>query len=144
MIPETKNGYLDEDGCPDEAPSRVSVQKEKIVITEKVFFEYNKADIKPISFELLEEVARVVNDTPRLRKIQVEGHTDSDGSESYNLRLSQSRAQSVVDFLVQHGVDANRLVAKGFGESLPVDTNSTTEGKAHNRRVEFTILEQDQ
>ncbi len=143
LDPETPNGYLDEDGCPDQAPSRVQVQKEKIVITEKVFFEYNRADIKPISFELLQEVAKVINETPRIKLIQVEGHTDSDGSDSYNLKLSQSRAQAVVDFLVQNGVDASRLVAKGFGESLPIDTNASTEGKAKNRRVEFTILEQD-
>jgi outer membrane protein OmpA-like peptidoglycan-associated protein len=144
MEPETKNNYLDEDGCPDTGPSRVIVQKEKIVITEKVFFEYNKAIIQPISFELLTEVAGVINDHPRITRIQVEGHTDSDGSDTYNQKLSQARAQAVVDYLIGAGVDSARLVAKGFGESLPIDTNNTADGKAKNRRVEFTILEQDQ
>ena len=141
--PETINNYLDDDGCPDEAPARVSVGKEKITITEKIFFQYNKAVIQKISHELLNEVARVVNDTPRVQLIQVEGHTDSDGSDTYNLKLSTARAQSVVDYLVKNGVDGSRLVAKGFGESLPIDTNDTAKGKAKNRRVEFTILEQE-
>jgi outer membrane protein OmpA-like peptidoglycan-associated protein len=141
--PETKNGYQEEDGCPDTAPQRVIVQKEKIVITEKVFFETGKAIIRDISFELLNEVAKVINENPRITRIQVEGHTDSDGSDTYNLKLSQSRAESVVAFLVAAGVDPARLVAKGFGESLPIDTNGHTEGKAKNRRVEFTILEQE-
>lgn len=140
--PETVNGYLDEDGCPDTAPSRVVVEKSKIVITEKIFFDYNKAIIKPMSFELLDEVAAVINDHPHINLIQVEGHTDADGSESYNLRLSQSRAEAVVEYLVNAGVEGVRLTAKGFGESTPIDTNETTEGKARNRRVEFTILEQ--
>lgn len=141
--PETRNGYLDEDGCPDSAPNRVVVGKEKITISEKIFFQYNKAIIQKISFELLDEVARVINDTPRIHLIQVEGHTDADGSDTYNLKLSQARAESVVEYLIRAGVDSSRLVAKGFGESLPIDTNDTTKGKARNRRVEFTILEQE-
>jgi outer membrane protein OmpA-like peptidoglycan-associated protein len=142
--PETHNNYLDEDGCPDTAPERVVVQKEKIVINEKIFFEYDKATIQKISFELLDEVARVINDHPRITLIQVEGHTDSDGTDTYNLKLSQSRAESVVEYLVRAGVDSSRLVAKGFGESLPIDTNDNLKGKAKNRRVEFTILQQDE
>jgi len=141
--PETVNGYLDEDGCPDTAPSRVVVEKSKIVITEKIFFDYNKAIIKPMSFELLDEVAQVINDHPHITRIQVEGHTDSDGSETYNEKLSQRRAEAVVEYLINASVESGRLSAKGFGESTPIDTNETTEGKARNRRVEFTILEQD-
>ncbi|HHO50453.1 MAG TPA: OmpA family protein [Deltaproteobacteria bacterium] len=141
--PETVNSYLDEDGCPDTAPSRVIVQQEKIVITEKVFFQYGKAVIQKVSFGLLDEVAQVINDNPRLTLIQIEGHTDSDGSEAFNLKLSQSRAAAVMRYLIAAGVDARRLEAKGFGESLPIDTNNTREGKARNRRVEFTILEQE-
>lgn len=142
--PETKNNYLDEDGCPDTAPERVVVGKEKITITEKIFFEYNKAIIQKMSFELLDEVARAINDHPRITLIQVEGHTDSDGTDTYNLKLSQSRAESVVEYLVRAGVDSARLTAKGFGESLPIDTNDTLKGKAKNRRVEFTILQQEE
>jgi len=142
--PETPNGYLDEDGCPDDAPSRVSVTKTKIVITDKVFFEIAKAKIQPLSFGLLEEVALVINDHAHIQRIRVEGHTDSDGSESYNKKLSQSRANAVRQFLVDAGVDPMRLDSVGYGEAEPIDTNRTPDGKANNRRVEFTILEQEE
>jgi len=141
--PETVNEYLDQDGCPDTAPSRVEIVKEKIVIKERVFFEYGKAVIRDVSYSLLEEVASVINDNPRIELVQVEGHTDSDGSEGFNLRLSKARAEAVVRFLVRAGVDPIRLRAKGFGESLPIDTNSTASGRQNNRRVEFTIVDQD-
>jgi outer membrane protein OmpA-like peptidoglycan-associated protein len=85
----------------------------------------------------------VINDHAHIQKIRVEGHTDSDGSESYNKKLSQSRADSVRQFLVDAGVDPSRLESVGYGESEPIDTNRTPEGKANNRRVEFTILQQD-
>jgi outer membrane protein OmpA-like peptidoglycan-associated protein len=140
--PETYNGFVDDDGCPD-AASRVIVEKEKIVITEKIFFETGKAIIKEISFELLNEIAKVMNEHPEVKLIQVEGHTDSDGTNAYNIKLSQSRAESVVKFLAGAGVSQSRLVAKGYGEEKPIDTNATPEGKAQNRRVEFTILERD-
>ena len=140
--PETPNGYQDEDGCPDQAPSRVIVEKTKIRITEKIYFEYNKAVIQPVSFELLEEVAMVINDNQQITRIRIEGHTDSDGSDAYNQRLSQQRAEAVLEFLSNAGVDAARLEAVGYGEEQPIDTNKTSEGKANNRRVEFTILEQ--
>lgn len=141
--PETPNGYLDEDGCPDEAPSRVVVTRTKIEIKEKIFFEYNKAVIQPLSFELLNEVALVINDHPHIQRIRIEGHTDSDGSDSYNQKLSQKRAEAVREFLANAGVDGARLEAVGYGEDTPIDTNKTTEGKAKNRRVEFTILQQE-
>ncbi|MEZ4317337.1 MAG: OmpA family protein [Myxococcota bacterium] len=141
--PETRNGYKDEDGCPDEAPSRVVVKKSKIEILERVFFEVNKAVIQPVSYPLLDEVATVIIDHPNLTLIRVEGHTDSDGSESYNERLSQSRASAVVDYLIGKGVEASRLDPVGFGESRPIDTNKTQDGKQNNRRVEFVIVEQE-
>ncbi len=141
---ETRNGYRDEDGCPDEAPKRVIVKKSRIEITERVFFEVNKAIIQPKSFTLLDEVATVIIDHPAITRIRVEGHTDADGSETYNDRLSQQRATAVVEYLVAKGVDAARLEAVGFGETRPIDTNKTPDGKQRNRRVEFVIVEQQQ
>ena len=141
--PETINEYQDEDGCPDEAPKRVVIQKTKIEILDKIFFEVNKAIIKPESFDLLDEVARVLVENPQLLKIRIEGHTDADGSEAYNLKLSQNRANSVREYIVGKGVAGDRLEAVGFGESRPIDTNRTAEGKANNRRVEFVIVEQE-
>jgi outer membrane protein OmpA-like peptidoglycan-associated protein len=144
LIKEVYNGFEDEDGCPDEAPSRVIVEKKRIRITDRIYFEYNKADIKPLSFELLDEIAAVVNDHTELKAIRIEGHTDSDGDDAYNLRLSQSRAQAVLDYLVKGGVDRGRLDAAGFGETKPVDSNDTDEGKQNNRRVEFMIVDREE
>lgn len=140
---EIFNGYLDEDGCPDRAPSRVEIVKERIVIAEQVFFEVNKADIKPRSASLLDEIARILVDHPELTAIRVEGHTDSDGESLYNLTLSQARAESVVAALVERGVDEDRLEPVGFGESRPIASNADSAGKARNRRVEFYIVERE-
>lgn len=138
---ESFNGYLDEDGCPDDAPSRVRVEKTHIVIDDKIFFEVNKTVIQVISYELLQEIAAVIVDHPEITRIRVEGHTDADGSDAYNLNLSQGRAEAVVDFLIRAGVEAERLEPVGYGESRPIDTNDHEEGKGRNRRVELLIVE---
>jgi OOP family OmpA-OmpF porin len=129
---------------PAPAPKRVEITADKIVITEKVQFDYNKATIKTDSNSLLDEIASVIKSNPQLRKISIEGHTDSDGSDAYNLKLSRDRAGSVMRYLVEHGVDAGRLVSAGFGEQKPIAGNDTAEGKEKNRRVEFLITEQDE
>jgi len=74
-------------------------------------------------------------------KIEISGHTDSKGSDEYNEKLSKARAGSVRDYMVNKGVMPDRIVAKGYGESVPVDTNDTDEGRQQNRRVEFKVLE---
>ena len=136
---ETPNSYLDEDGCPDTPPTRVSVSRQQIKITETVQFEVGKATLLAASYPLLDDVAKVMRDAPEMR-VRVEGHTDSDGSESGNLDLSQKRAESVRDYFVRQGIAADRLTAVGFGETRPIDTNRTASGKAANRRVEFHIV----
>jgi outer membrane protein OmpA-like peptidoglycan-associated protein len=73
-------------------------------------------------------------------EIEIAGHTDSRGSEDYNRRLSQGRTQAVVDYLISQGIAPHRLRAVGYGESRPIDTNDTEEGRAKNRRVEFTVV----
>ena len=138
--PENFNEYLDEDGCPDVKPQNVKITKDRIEISQTIYFEVNKTVIKPVSYGILNEVAQVLKDYPKVH-IRVEGHTDSDGSDEYNLTLSQGRAASVMGYLVGQGVDASRMVSEGFGESRPIDTNRTKEGKANNRRVEFHITE---
>ncbi|MBN2799164.1 MAG: OmpA family protein [Deltaproteobacteria bacterium] len=140
---ETFNGYEDEDGCPDEAPSRVRIEKERIVIEDKIFFEVNKTVIQVVSYDLLNEIAAIIVEHPEIRRIRVEGHTDSDGNDAYNLSLSEGRAGAVVSFLISAGVEADRLEPAGFGETRPIDTNDTEEGKSRNRRVEFMIVERD-
>ena len=73
-------------------------------------------------------------------EIEISGHTDSKGSDTYNETLSQGRSQSVVDYLASQGIDGARLTARGYGEAKPIDSNDTEEGRANNRRVEFTVL----
>jgi OOP family OmpA-OmpF porin len=124
-------------------PARVQVEAERIRVDEKIHFELNSAEINSSSDGLLREIAQVMNANMHVKKVQVEGHTDNQGSAPYNQRLSQQRAESVVARLVQNGVDQSRLVARGFGLSRPIASNDTEEGKAQNRRVEFNILEQD-
>ncbi|MCA9537938.1 MAG: OmpA family protein [Myxococcales bacterium] len=143
--PETRNGFEDQDGCPDErpTPTLVRVTKQKIEILEKVFFHTNKTSIKPESFNVLQQVAEVLVQNPQIKRVRIEGHTDSVGKDAYNLKLSQGRAESVRKFLTDRGVDVSRLDAVGFGETMPIADNSTSDGRAENRRVEFTIMEQE-
>ena len=148
LQPETKNDFEDEDGCPDTPPPPadplVVVKLDRIEILEKVFFELNSDQILPKSYGILGRLARVLDSRPDIRLVRVEGHTDSDGDYAYNEDLSRRRAQSVMRFLVEAGgIAAERLIAEGFGESKPIDTNDTVEGKQNNRRVEFHIVEQD-
>ena len=102
-------------------------------------FNFGKTSLHPDSFDELNSVAEMLTDNPTLQ-LEIGGHTDNEGPEDYNLILSQGRAQSVVDYLVSQGVNASKLVAKGYGESKPIQLGETKEAKAINRRVEFTIL----
>jgi outer membrane protein OmpA-like peptidoglycan-associated protein len=139
--PETRNGVEDTDGCPDEAVSRVRITKERIEILDKVYFETAKAVIKPVSYAILNEVALVLVRNPNIRRVRVEGHTDSQGKDAYNLELSQRRVDSVRAYLMNQGVAPERLDAKGYGETQPIADNGTADGRAENRRVEFRIME---
>jgi outer membrane protein OmpA-like peptidoglycan-associated protein len=138
--PETRNLYKDSDGCPDTVPVRVTA--DKIDIAEKVFFELDKAIIKEDSFELLNAVARVLVENPQLLRVEVAGHTDSQGDEDYNQELSERRAAAVADYLIGRGVDAERLSSAGYGQSEPLVEGDTEEVFATNRRVEFNIEQQ--
>jgi outer membrane protein OmpA-like peptidoglycan-associated protein len=141
--PETINGNKDEDGCPDKGKTKVKVTEEKIEILERVYFDTNKATIKQRSFNVLDQVATVLKRNPQITKVRVEGHTDSRGSAEYNLELSKRRAQAVKEYLVDAGIGADRLVSEGYGETQPIETNTTAQGRERNRRVEFRILEVD-
>ena len=137
--PETKNQYMDADGCPDKRPNGVRVTDTAIVIEDKIYFETGKAVILSKSFDILNSVAQVLKDYDQI-EVEVQGHTDSDGSGAYNRKLSDSRANSVRKYLIDAGVQDERLQAKGYGEDVPIDTNETAEGKERNRRVEFKIV----
>jgi outer membrane protein OmpA-like peptidoglycan-associated protein len=140
--PETINGYKDEDGCPDEGPpSKVKLERGQIIILEKVFFATDKAKILPRSFNLLNQVALTVKAHPELRKVEVQGHTDAQGSMDHNILLSKERAESVRLYLIKQLIDPARLVAGGYGPTQPIADNKTKAGREANRRVEFHILE---
>jgi OOP family OmpA-OmpF porin len=130
-----------------EAPqedARVEVTDDKIVIREKIQFDLNKATIRPESDDLLAEIAKVMNENPRLKKIRVEGHASSEGGYAHNVDLSKRRAKAVLDHLVKKGkVDKKRLASEGYGPDQPIASNDSETGREANRRVEFTILEQD-
>lgn len=105
-----------------------------------IFFETAKSELKEKSFVELNRVVTLMNENPNL-KIEISGHTDNVGDAGYNKTLSQDRANAVVEYLVSNGVDASRFESKGYGMDKPVADNTTEEGRALNRRVEFTILE---
>jgi OOP family OmpA-OmpF porin len=165
--PEDKDGFEDADGCPDpdndkdgfldkddKCPNEpgvapdgcpkkytlVVVTETKIELKQTVFFDFNKASIKSVSFALLNEVAQAMADNPKIR-VEVGGHTDSVGNDAFNLKLSQSRAESVRTYLIKRGIDSNRMVPKGYGENVPIADNRTEAGRSQNRRVEFVITE---
>ena len=140
---ETYNGIKDQDGCPEELKSKslVEVTKDKIEIKEKIFFQATSAKILPKSFELLDQVVSVLKSYKHIKKLRIEGHTDSQGNKKENQKLSQRRAQSVRNYLIDKNVDKDRLTAQGLGPDQPIASNKTLEGREQNRRVEFVITE---
>jgi outer membrane protein OmpA-like peptidoglycan-associated protein len=127
-----------------EKPKRVVVEDNRIVINEKIQFDFNKATIKAESDSLMQEIIKVIKDHPHIKKLAIEGHTSSEGSDKYNLKLSDKRAKAVLEYLVKKGeLPKEMFTAKGFGETKPIGDEATEEGKEKNRRVEFNITEQD-
>ncbi|MBN2638752.1 MAG: OmpA family protein [Bacteroidales bacterium] len=112
------------------------VLSEGKIIVNGIRFDVNKATIKPESMGAINKIYELMKENPDL-KFSVEGHTDSDGDDALNQKLSVARAEAVMNQLVAMGIASDRLKYQGFGESIPLDTNGTNEGKANNRRVEF-------
>jgi outer membrane protein OmpA-like peptidoglycan-associated protein len=166
--PEDMDGFQDEDGCPDpdndgdtvldvddQCPNTpgsrggdrpgcprglVIVTAKELRITQQIQFDFNKATIKPVSFPILSEVRDVLRDNPKIT-LEIQGHTDNVGNGPYNMKLSQSRADSVMAYLVSNGIEARRLVAKGYGMTQPLVKNDTEAHRALNRRVQFIRTE---
>lgn len=138
--PEVK-GPANNAGCPLDEPQRVLIKKGRLEVLEVIYFEFNKAVIKGESFELLLQVARVINAHPELAHLRIEGHTDRVGTAEYNQQLSLERANAVKSFLIELGaVSGARLSTRGYGFDRPLAPNDTEEGRAQNRRVEFLII----
>ena len=110
-----------------------------IIKLDNIFFEFDKAELLPESRQELDKLGDILFDYPHM-VIQISGHTDNIGSSDYNAKLSESRAKAVVDYLIEKGTNKNRLSYQGYGDTRPLATNATPEGRAKNRRVEFLIL----
>lgn len=115
------------------------IEVNEVVRLNNIFFEFGKSILKLESFSELNRVVKLMNENPSI-EIEISGHTDNVGADADNLKLSQDRAQSVVDYLSQNGVKSSRITAKGYGETMPVTSNDNDEGRQLNRRVEFKIL----
>jgi outer membrane protein OmpA-like peptidoglycan-associated protein len=122
----------------DVAIANTNENETKTVILKNVFFESGVADLKSISKSELDKLVILLNENPTM-KIQINGHTDNVGNPETNQNLSLNRATSVMNYVIKNGIEATRLTAKGFGESQPIDTNETTEGRKNNRRTEFLV-----
>ena len=122
-----------------EKPKEAVVIDDKIILPDAIYFEFGSSKIKEDSFPILDQVASLLKENAGFDLLRVEGHTDSVGSEAFNQDLSQKRAQSVRVHLSKKGVPAKKLISKGFGKSKPIATNTTEEGRAENRRVEFNL-----
>jgi OmpA-OmpF porin, OOP family len=169
--PEDLDGFQDDDGCPDpdndgdgiadvddycpntpgvrggdrpgcpKKNSLIVVTEKEIRITQQIQFEFNKAVIRPgISYKILDEVVGVLNDNPKI-SLEVQGHTDNVGSDAYNLKLSQARADAVRSYLVSKAIASSRLVSKGYGFHQPLVPNTTAANRELNRRVQFIRTE---
>ncbi len=129
------------DGCPPDASEPiVEIETTRLSLKDMIHFDTGKDTIQPESRRILDEIAAILKSHAELKRVRVEGHTDSVGSRPYNLDLSQRRADAVVRALTARGVAAGRLQAVGFGFDRPVASNATALGRAKNRRVEFTIV----
>ena len=113
---------------------------ESVLASSQVEFKYNSSQLTKKSEELLNTVFEIINEHPSF-SYDIQGHTDAHGNEDYNVKLSTSRAEKVKAYLVEKGIDANNLTAKGFGSSMPIADNSTNEGRLQNRRVVIKIVE---
>jgi outer membrane protein OmpA-like peptidoglycan-associated protein len=115
----------------------------KVEFNEKILFEFSKSDLGDSAKKNLNSLITVLNNYPNTN-IEIQGHTDSRGTDDYNMGLSVRRATAVRDYLRQNGIIASRMTTKGFGESAPAYSNDTQGGMAQNRRVEFLITANDQ
>jgi OOP family OmpA-OmpF porin len=127
-------------GCPRKfSLVKINREKKQIEIKDKIYFESGKWKILPKSFGVLNQVAQVLKDYPTMR-LSIEGHTDSDGPDDLNQKLSENRAEAVKQYLETQRVEVERLQSIGYGESKPIASNRTARGKETNRRVEFRIV----
>ena len=146
-IPDAQDACPKEPGDPDPDPKKNGCPKfirrisgsTEIQILKVIEFATGRAEILKKSFPILDEVVRLLKVNPDIKHLDIEGHTDNRGSDQLNEKLSNDRAHSVMKYLSEHGIDAGRLSAQGFGPKRPIADNNTPDGRQRNRRVEFHI-----
>jgi OmpA-OmpF porin, OOP family len=124
-------------------PKKVELRNNRIEISDKIQFALDKSEILPVSFGLLDEVAKVIQENPHVQQISIEGHASDEGDDQYNLSLSKARAEAVRVYLTKKGVAQERLSSTGLGETKPLMPNDSPEGREKNRRVEFHVTKQE-
>ena len=140
--PETFNGMEDDDGCPDRG--RVVLTSTAIMVLEPIHFTANTDVIERRSVEIADAVAATLQGAPDIALVEVQGHTDERGDDAKNIELSKRRAESVKQYLVSKGVAPERLVAQGYGETMPIAAGHDATSWAKNRRVDFLILRRNE
>jgi outer membrane protein OmpA-like peptidoglycan-associated protein len=146
-VPDVHDACPDKPGAPSPDPKKngcpglVEVKNGQLVILKPVFFALDKDVILAQSYPVLQAVADALKFATAIKKVRIEGHTDSQGNPAYNIDLSERRTKSVRRWLIEHGIAEDRLEARGYGQTRPIATNKTIAGRAKNRRVEFRIIE---
>ena len=135
--PETKNGFEDADGCPDTIPEKI---KKFSGVVEGIYFDQGKATIRKTSTKTLANAVNVLKEFPSI-SLEISGHTSSEGDKEFNQKLSEERAESVKQWLVDLGIASERIKTRGAGPDEPIADNKTAAGKAKNRRIEFKVLQ---
>jgi len=144
--PDTPRGSkVDAQGCPEKSAAPAALlpvlpESRKSLVLEGVNFEVKSSNLQSSSTAVLDRVADGLKSNPEVR-VEIGGHTDSNGADDYNLKLSRARANAVRDYLLAKGVPASQMEAKGYGESKPIADNKTDGGRAVNRRVELKRLD---
>jgi len=129
--------------APPPPEKQVKIRDNRIELGQKIQFAYDKAEILPASFALMDELAKVMQENPQVQKVSIEGHASDEGEEKHNLLLSKARAEAVRVYLTSKGVSAERMSSTGYGETRPLVSNDSDAGREQNRRVEFHITKQE-
>lgn len=142
--PEDYNGFQDDDGCPDgpPAPDAPLTLEQVVTLPAPIEFVFDTAIMLPGGEVYLQQVLTILQNHPEVLKLEIQGHTSSEGGHEYNMGLSNARARTVYTWLVDRGIDASRLVPRGYGLTQPLAPNDTEPNRQRNRRVQFRLLEQ--
>jgi len=119
--------------------AKVELIEGKVIVLNNIYFDLDHDDFLPRSYRQLYALVKIMKENPQMR-IEIHGHTDNIGTDEYNNTLSQSRATAVVNYVIEHGIDARRVFPRGYGSTKPVAPNASEDGRQENRRVEFLIL----